>query len=121
MNAMKDFDRVFVEFVELDGVDGDAHQARLRTIWSFNVSGTRAACVVGHRDDPWSDAHYTSSRYSSAGVYQHDCHEDYPGVVEVDFYFDRSFVVVLCLLLFLYNSEGFAFLICPYFLFVICW
>ena len=34
---------------------------------------------------------------------------------------DRSFVVVLCLLLFLYNSEGFAFLICPYLLFVIHW
>ena len=70
---------------ELDGVDGETHLARLRTIWSFNVSGTRAACVVGHRDDPWSDAHYTSSRYSTAGVYQHDCTEDYPGLVEVEF------------------------------------
>ena len=35
--------------------------------------------------------------------------------------FKSSAVVVLCLLLFLYNSEGFAFLICPYFLFVIHW
>ena len=36
-------------------------------------------------------------------------------------YRDWSFVVVLYLFLFLYDSEGFAFLICPYFLFVVCW
>ena len=67
------------------GVSYDDHQGRLRTIWSFNTSGTRAACVVGHRDAPWSDEHYTSSRYSVGGDFIYDCQEDYPGVVEVEF------------------------------------
>ena len=67
------------------GVSNEEHMGRLRTLWCFNQAGTRAACVVAHRDDPWSDAYYTSSRYSNSGSHLYDCREDYPGMVEVEF------------------------------------
>ncbi|MCB0247466.1 MAG: hypothetical protein KDI07_02730 [Anaerolineae bacterium] len=60
-------------------------QTRLRTLWSFNQAGTRAACIAAHRDEPWADAYFTSSSYEANGAFYQDNKEDYPGLVEVEF------------------------------------
>lgn len=55
---------------------------RLRPLWSFSNDGTRAACVIGHRDAAWADAYYTSyDPWNTSRPVQ----EDHPGVVEVAF------------------------------------
>lgn len=58
---------------------------RLRPLWVFNQAGTRAACIAAHRDAAWADGYFTSSLYTSAGSYNRDAREDYPGLVEVEF------------------------------------
>lgn len=58
--------------------------ASVNPAWKFNHTGTRAACVVAHRNDPWSDGSYTSSIYASNGSYIRDLQHDTPAMVEVD-------------------------------------
>lgn len=55
----------------------------LRPRWEFSNDGAKAACIAAHRDDPWSDATFTSSLYSTGGSLMNELKEDYPGLVEV--------------------------------------
>lgn len=57
----------------------------LMPLWEFNHAGTRAACVVAHRADPWTQSGVTSSHYSAAGALLQTVRDDSPGLVEVEF------------------------------------
>lgn len=59
----------------------DAIQPR----WEFSPLGDKAASVQFERAAPFADAHFTSARYSEAGVKAFELQEDWPGVVEVRF------------------------------------
>lgn len=69
----------------LASVPDAEHRARLRPLWHFNRTGTRAACIAGHRAEAWSDAYFESRFYSSGGTLRNAVREDYPGLVEVSF------------------------------------
>lgn len=55
---------------------------RMRPLWSFSNDGSRAACIMGNRADPWADAYFTSN---DPYVPSRDVKEDMPGLVEVEF------------------------------------
>lgn len=59
--------------------------SRFRPLWTFDHAGTRAVCIMAHRDDVWEDAYFTSSVYNGDGSLLYEQQNDYPGLVEVSF------------------------------------
>jgi hypothetical protein len=70
------------------GLTPKEHNAEIQPQWVFSPNGDKAAAVMFHLDEAWSDAYHTSTRYEyDAGTdttTDKGVRESRPGVVEVE-------------------------------------